>query len=164
MRGESGLSKTVKGIVEIISGGQTGADRAALDVAIRNGIPHSGWCPQGRLSEDGAIGANYELEETPTPIYLQRTEWNVRDSEGTVIFTLSPRLSGGSKKTAEFAERLVRPWVHISRSRKYDPIIRLRRFVEENRITKLNVAGSRESKEPGVYLWVSEVIERAFLV
>jgi len=74
---------------EIISGGQTGADHAALDVAIRHDFPHHGWCSRGRLAEDGVIGGQYNLRETPAPDYLQRTEWNVRYSDETVILTLS---------------------------------------------------------------------------
>lgn len=90
-------------IEKIISGGQTGADRAALDWAIENNVPHGGWCPKGRRAEDGLIDAKYQLKETPSSHYPQRTEWNVRDSYGTVIFSLAERLSGGSLKTLEFA-------------------------------------------------------------
>jgi hypothetical protein len=140
---------------DIISGGQTGADRAALDAAIRHGFPHSGWCPKGRIAEDGTIGAQYNLKETPTASYLQRTQWNVRDSEGTAILTLSPDLEGGCKQTAEFAEKLGRPWIHIIRSRQIEP-------AEEHKIARLNIAGSRESREPGIYLWVYQVIDDAF--
>ena len=149
-------------ITEIISGGQTGADRAALDVAIRNRFPYSGWCPKGRRAEDGVIGSQYKLKETPAAGYLQRTEWNVRDSEGTVILTFSAELGGGSKKTAEFAEKLGRPWIHIARSLESLPAVRLQKFVAENGIARLNVAGSRESKEPGIHQWVCDVIEDAF--
>ena len=74
---------------KIISGGQTGADRAALDVAIWHGFPHGGWCPNGRRAEDGCLAPQYLLEETPARNYLNRTEWNVRDSDGTLIFTFS---------------------------------------------------------------------------
>ena len=76
-------------IEKIISGGQTGADRAALDWAIWRNIPHAGWCPKGRKALDGPLDYRYNLEETPSGNYLQRTEWNARDSDGTVIFTLS---------------------------------------------------------------------------
>src|SRR5262245_59379474 len=84
-------------IVErIVSGGQTGADRAALDFAIEHGLNHGGWCPKGRRAEDGPIPVRYLLKETQTNRYVQRNEWNVRDSDGTVIFTLKVSLSGGS--------------------------------------------------------------------
>lgn len=85
---------------KIVSGGQTGVDRAGLDFAIALGIPHGGWCPKGRKAEDGPIDNRYQLQETPRADYLQRTEWNVRDNDGTVIFTVNATLSGGSKARA----------------------------------------------------------------
>ena len=90
---------------KLISGAQTGADRAALDWAIFRDIPHGGWCPKGRKAEDGKIPAQYQLTETPSASYLQRTEWNVRDSDGTVIFTVAAELAGGLKRTADFARK-----------------------------------------------------------
>ena len=75
-------------VTKFVSGGQTGADRAALDWAIEHKFEHGGWCPLGRLAEDGPIDPKYELTETPTAEYAQRTEWNVRDSDGTVIFSI----------------------------------------------------------------------------
>jgi len=92
-------------VEKLVSGGQTGADRAALDFALAHNIPHGGWCPRGRRAEDGALRERYELRETPDADYPQRTEWNVRDSDGTVIFSLAPEVTGGSKLTAEFAAR-----------------------------------------------------------
>ena len=90
----------------IVSGAQTGADRAGLDWAISRSLPHGGWCPKGRRSEDGLIPAEYELQETPSAKYQQRTEWNVRDSDATVIFTLTDVLDGGSKLTAQIARSI----------------------------------------------------------
>jgi hypothetical protein len=75
-------------IEQLVSGGQTGADRAALDFAIQHGLKHGGWCAKGRRAEDGRIPGWYELKETQATSYVQRTEWNVRDSDGTVIFTV----------------------------------------------------------------------------
>ena len=97
-----------------MSGGQTGADRAALDFAIAHAIPHGGWCPQGRRAEDGPIPGQYQLAETFIGDYLQRTEWNVRDTDGTVIFTVAAMLTGGSERTAEFAARHAKPFIHLS--------------------------------------------------
>ncbi len=79
---------SVSGVPKIMSGGQTGADRAALDFAIGHGIKHGGWCPKGRRAEDGAIDARYQLKETPSANFVQRTEWNTRDSDGTVVFSI----------------------------------------------------------------------------
>ena len=89
--------------ITIVSGGQTGADRAALDWALKHNVPCGGWCPKGRKAEDGPIDSKYPLQETPSSSYLQRTEWNVRDSDATVLFSIQPILSGGSKRTMEFA-------------------------------------------------------------
>jgi hypothetical protein len=76
--------------IKIVSGGQTGADRAALDWALAHNVPCGGWCPKGRKSEDGPIDPKYLLKETPLAAYLQRTEWNVRDSDATVLFSIAP--------------------------------------------------------------------------
>jgi Circularly permutated YpsA SLOG family len=89
--------------INIVSGGQTGADRAALDWALKHKAPWGGWCPKGRKAEDGPIDSKYPLKETPSASYLQPTEWNVRDSDATVLFSIQPTLSGGSKRTMEFA-------------------------------------------------------------
>ena len=149
-------------IERIISGGQTGADRAALDFAIEHGIPHGGWCPKGRLAEDGAISARYHLTETPTKSYPQRTEWNVRDSEGTVIFSIAQVLTGGSKKTMELAGKLHKPALHLWRDGGLpSPDQALMRFIRDNNIKVLNVAGPRASKEPGVATFVTQVLEKA---
>src|SRR5438094_67296 len=91
--------------MKIISGGQTGVDRAALDFAVAHGIAHGGWCPRGRLAEDGRIEERYQLMETPSDDPIQRTEWNVRDSQVTVVFSIAAQLTGGSKKTAELAAK-----------------------------------------------------------
>lgn len=153
-------------IKKLISGGQTGADIAALDVAIRYDFPHGGWCPKGRKSLEGPIPARYNLFETPSASYLQRTEWNVRDSDGTVVFTLAEEVSGGSLRTIGFAKKHKKPCLHLSREGGLfgyrDRSELLLDFVQEHRILRLNVAGSRESKEPGIHGWVMAVLERAF--
>lgn len=149
-------------LARIVSGGQTGADRAALDFAIQRAIPHGGWCPQGRLAEDGHIGAGYSLRETPAADYMQRTEWNVRDSDGTVIFSLDPALSGGSKATEMFAAQLGKPCLHLSGQKDGDRAAeRLTEFVERYAIRVLNVAGPRSSVETGVASFVTTVLNEA---
>jgi len=146
-------------IKKIISGGQTGADRAALDVAIQLKIPHGGWCPRGRLSEDGVIEQRYELSETPDAEPAKRTEWNVRDSDGTVIFSVSANLSEGSAKTEIFARLHRKPCLHISRERDGEKATEmLATFLNENEIEVLNVAGPRHSEEPGVAEFVSRTL------
>ncbi len=151
-------------IRKLVSGGQTGADIAALDVALKHDFPHGGWCPKGRKSIEGPIPSRYLLLETPSASYLQRTEWNVRDNDGTVVFTLAPEATGGSLKTIQFAQKHDKPVLHLSRSGigYSDPALILQKFVDEHKIETLNVAGSRESKEPGIHSWVMEVLENAF--
>jgi hypothetical protein len=142
----------------VMSGGQSGADQAALDWAIEQGIQHGGWCPRGRKTEDGVLSDRYQLKETPTSGYLQRTEWNVRDSDATLIFTLAEKLDGGSKRTAAFADSLGKPWLHVRPGvhPKY-----VARFLARHNVKTLNVAGKRESAAPGVGELVREVLSQA---
>ena len=142
----------------VVSGGQTGADRAALDWAIRNGISHGGWCPRGRRAEDGPIARHYALRETPSRDYQQRTRWNVRDSDGTLIFSRAVRLSGGSAYTARCAERLGKPWRHIHPGA--DTLESVTSFLDQHRIRTLNIAGPRVSTDPGIYEYVRTVLGR----
>ena len=153
-------------IEKLISGGQTGADIAALDVALKHDFPHGGWCPKGRRSEAGPIPARYNVFETPSASYLQRTERNVRDSDGTVVFTLAAKVTGGSLRTMEFARKHEKPCIHIApQGELFDnPALRLQNFVKEHGIMRLNVAGTRESKEPGIHQWVMQVLEHAFFL
>jgi putative molybdenum carrier protein len=147
---------------KIVSGGQTGADRAALDWAIGRGIPHGGWCPKGRKAEDGVIDRLYNLVETPSEDYSQRTEWNVRDSDGTAVFSIRKELRGGSLLTVEFAGRYNKPMIHLRQDEQTNHARELRSFIDEFEISVLNVAGPRESDEPGVYRFVARVLDRAF--
>ena len=91
-------------IEKIISGGQTGADRAALDFAIKHNIPYGGWISKGRKTEDGTLPEQYLLQEMPTGSYPRRTEKNVLDSDGTLIVSHG-LLSGGSALTTSYAEK-----------------------------------------------------------
>jgi hypothetical protein len=145
---------------KIISGGQTGADRAALDWAIKRGIPHGGWCPKGRRSEDGVIDQRYQLVETPSEDYSQRTEWNVRDSDATAVFSIRKELRGGSLLTVELAARYNKPVIHLCQEDEPpDHAQELRSFIEKFGISVLNVAGPRASGEHGVYQFVSSVLD-----
>lgn len=140
-------------IRRIVSGGQTGADRAGLDVAIELGIPHGGWCPKGRLAEDGEVPARYELRETRTRNYLERTELNVCDSDGTVIF-IGGALAGGSKRTQQFAIEAGKPCfvARLDAGADLEALVAdFRAWLREHRVAVLDVAGSRESKSPGIY-------------
>jgi RimJ/RimL family protein N-acetyltransferase len=145
--------------LKIVSGGQTGVDRAALDWALANGIEHNGWCPHGRKAEDGAIPVRYQLKETPSANYVQRTEWNVRDSDATVIISLKPVLASGSQKTLDFARKQRKPCLVLSRSAlRQNAGSVLQRFVQDHKIKILNIAGPRESEESGVGAFAAEVL------
>ena len=140
----------------LVSGGQAGADSAALEWAIVHGVAHGGWCPKGRRSEAGPIDDRYRLVETPSASYLQRTEWNVRDSDATVIFTLGEALEGGSKRTAQFADKHGKPWLH------FRPGVHpkfLARFLATHGVRVLNVAGKRASTSPGIERLVAQTLD-----
>ncbi|MFQ5586938.1 MAG: putative molybdenum carrier protein [Thermodesulfobacteriota bacterium] len=133
----------------IVSGGQTGVDRAALDVALELGIRCGGWCPRGRKAEDGVIDGRYPLRETGSDKYSQRTEWNVRDSDGTLILTVGEP-TGGTASTIKAAEEHGRPCLVLDPSTGGDAE-RFREWTETEMIETLNVAGPRESTLPGIY-------------
>jgi hypothetical protein len=133
--------------LKVVSGGQTGVDRAALDVARELGLPHGGWCPRGRRSEDGVIPAVYALRETPESRYEQRTEWNVRDADATLLL-FRDELSGGTAFTFECVRSLGRSHALVDLDAGPDPLD-LVEWIEAFRV--LNVAGPRESRTPGIY-------------
>jgi hypothetical protein len=136
-------------IQKILSGGQTGVDRAALDAAIKLGMPHGGWCPKTRLSEDGAIPLQYNLVETPSAVYAERTEWNARDSDGTLII-VKDEPTGGTAYTIEMAKKYGKPCL-ITYVHKPHQIEIATTWIRENNIRKLNVAGPRASQVIGIY-------------
>lgn len=144
----------------IISGGQTGTGRAALDFAIQNEIPYGGWCPKGRIALDGPLAAEYKLRETPSEEYLERAEWNVRDADATAVFTLADKPSGIVKKTLSLAKKQKKPFVHFHRG-----ILavseKLLAFCHKHDIRRLHVAGSNEDAEPGIYAWVLATLQKA---
>ncbi len=135
--------------MKIVSGGQTGVDRAALDVAAEAGLVRGGWCPRGRLAEDGPIAASYPLEETPSSRYAQRTHWNVRDSDGTLILSSGP-LSGGTALTARAAQQQGKP-VHVVDLETGRDVGATIAWLAAEQIDTLNVAGPRASGSPGIY-------------
>jgi hypothetical protein len=151
----------MKPVPKIVSGGQTGADRAALDWALAHNLSSGGWCPKGRKAEDGPIDQKYPLKETPSASYIQTTEWNVRDSDATILFSIEPTLTGGSLKTMEFARKRKKPRLHLHPGIA-DPEGKLRAFLQENSVKILNVAGPRASKEPEVVQFVTLVLDKAF--
>ncbi len=136
-------------IRKVVSGGQTGVDRAALNVALRLGIPCGGWCPRGRLAEDGRIPKRYPLKETPDREYAQRTEWNVRDSDGTLVLTWGPP-TDGTAFTVAMARMHQKPCLVLDLFQVTE-MRAVHDWIRQNRVRTLNVAGPRASKCPGIY-------------
>jgi hypothetical protein len=134
---------------KIVSGGQTGVDRAGLDAAIALNIPHGGWCPKGRKAEDGTVPPVYQLRETPSADYTQRTEWNVRDSDGTLILTREEP-TGGTALTIKLAAAYAKPCLVIDLNASPAPDT-VSAWLAANHIEVLNIAGPRESGCPGIH-------------
>lgn len=147
--------------MRIISGGQTGVDRAALDTALSSGVPCGGWCPEGRLDESGIIPPHYPLQELPGGGYIERTAQNVRDADGTVIFHPGS-LQGGTEATAEFCAEKRKPCLLIDAHTvsPADAVEQLREFVQVNRIEILNVAGPRASQWPKGYAFAMQILTK----
>jgi len=152
-------------IQKIISGGQTGADRAALDFAINNDIPHGGWVPKGRRAEDGEIPARYDVREAPVGDYSRRTELNVMDSDGTLILSYG-ELTGGSALTAMLAKKHAKPCLHmdLNRHTEFQATVDITHWINENRIEVLNVAGPRAGNDSKIYDATVNVLEAVWLL
>jgi hypothetical protein len=149
--------------VKIISGGQTGVDRAALDVALRHGIKCGGWCPAGRLDEFGKIPDRYPVQELQGGGFIERTLQNVKDSDGTVVI-YPVELRGGTEQTVRFCLELerVHELIDASKISAEGAAKLIGDFVDKNKINILNVAGPRESEWPEGYDYVSRALN-AFL-
>ena len=132
----------------IVSGGQTGVDRGALDAAIELKIPHGGWCPAGRMAEDGTIPDRYDLQDNGFANYPARTRQNVVDSDATLIL-YGKRVGDGTRLTNRICEKANRPCLMLSIDDD-SAIQQLRLWLSEQRPATLNVAGSRESSSPGI--------------
>jgi len=152
-------------IEKIISGGQTGADRAALDFAIAHHIPYGGWLPRGRKTEDGALDLKYHLQEMHTSNYSKRTERNVLESDGTVIVSHG-FLTEGSALTGEFAARHRKHWIHIDLKELTikEAAVKLHHWLTRYEIKVLNVAGPRARKDPAIYEATFHLLEETLTV
>jgi hypothetical protein len=146
------------GVRRIISGGQTGVDRGALDAAIELGLEHGGWCPRGRMAEDGPIPPQYGLTETAAAQYWVRTRRNVLDSDATLILCWGAP-SGGTELTLRMAAKHGKPYLLVDLSTSPDPAV-AREWVGRNRIAVLNVAGPRESAAPGIANSANQFLRR----
>ena len=136
-------------LARIVSGGQTGVDRAALDVALALGIPCGGWVPRGRRAEDGRVPERYPMREARRSSYGERTRLNVRDSDGTLILAVGAP-TGGTALTAAFARQLGKPCLLIDMEATRDPSM-ISEWLGRHGIRVLNVAGPRESTCPGIH-------------
>lgn len=143
----------------IVSGGQTGADRGALDFAIEHGYTHGGWAPHGREAEDGKIPLKYQLLELDHGGYRQRTRCNVEDSDASLIINRGD-LDGGTLATQVFAQRLNKPHlvVQLDHGVTAEVVASVIEWFHQREIKTLNVAGPRESKRPGIYRLTRELL------
>ncbi len=147
-------------IKKIVSGGQTGADQAAIDVAIKLGIPYGGWLPRGRKTEKGPLPDKYLLQELPDTSYSKRTEKNVIASDGTLIMSHG-KLTGGSELTRIIAEKNDRPCLYIDLNKTivFKAAEQIKSWIETHKIEVLNIAGPRESNDHKIYKAAGEVLE-----
>lgn len=142
----------------IHSGGQTGVDRAALDAALALGVPVGGWCPRGRRAEDGPIATRYVLRETPSTYYVERTRWNVRDADATLVLTRGTP-TGGTATTIKAAHALDKP-CYIVDLAETDDVNPIADWLQAEDIRVLNVAGPRGSTCPDLYAEARAFMER----
>jgi hypothetical protein len=125
-----------------------------LDWVITNGVPHGGWCLKGPLAEDGGIPSRYQLTETPSKVITQRTDWNVRDSGGTVVFTVGSELGRGSRRTMDKANEFGKPRLFLSRAEGVQKAAKSLKLISTH--------GVKGSTWPGAGAWVKKVFEAAF--
>jgi hypothetical protein len=143
------MNRALPDLEKIVSGGQTGVDRAALDVAIALGFACGGWVPRHRRAEDGRIAARYPVREAPGPAYEERTRLNVRDSDATLVLTRG-RPTGGTALTVAVARSRGRPYLIVDLDGEAEPDA-VRRWLVDHRVRVLNVAGPRESSSAGIH-------------
>ncbi len=146
---------------KIVSGGQTGVDRAALEAAIYFGIDHGGWCPRGRLAEDGSVPAKYQLQELPSSKYWIRTERNVVDSDATLILFCN-ELTGGTRFTYRMTQKHERPAITVDLANPPDAGEVAAWLHEQASGEVLNIAGPRESSWPGIQQGAQDYLIEAF--
>lgn len=157
--GQSIAEPTCFDRLRVVTGGQAGVDRAALDVAKEMGLPVGGWCPKGRLAEDGPIATRYPLQECGSPLPKVRTELNVIDSDGTLVLNLG-KPKDGTPLTVTLAKKHKRPVLVIELDDESIDVAAFRRWIADNKIKTLNIGGPRETHRAGyVYKRASEVLK-----
>lgn len=145
---------------KVLSGGQTGVDRAALDVAIELGVAHGGWCPAGRDADDGVIPDKYQLTETAEQDHTVRTENNVKDADGTLMIYRG-ELHGGTAYAIEMAKHLNKPVLALNLDQDID-VEEVFDWVQSNNIRIINIGGQRETKNPGIYFQSRKILSKLF--
>jgi hypothetical protein len=150
---------------KVISGGQTGAEQAALDVAIKLGIPHGGWIPRGRQTEDGILPDKYQLKEMPESGYAKQAEKNVMEADGTLILSHG-RLVGGAEYTRKMAVKHNRLWLHIdlTKTGAFEASQRIANWISSSNILVLNIAGPRASADPKIYKATMDILEAVYFL
>jgi hypothetical protein len=148
--------------MKIISGAQTGVDRAALDWAMQHGLPHGGWCPQGRTAQDGVIPERYQLQETPSSGYSQRTRQNIETADATLLIHTGP-LIGGSELTQRLARKLNKPLAVFDLNQPWPEQAKTtRQWLDSHAVGVLNVAGPSEDRHPGIYALTMQALDMVF--
>ncbi len=146
--------------LKIISGGQTGVDRAALDVAIELGVEHGGFCPKGRKAEDGKIDEKYKLKETKSDRYYIRTLRNIKNSDVTIVI-FKAQLGRGTAVTEKYCKSLNKKYLMIdSQARLSSNVSKFRSFILKNKPETINIAGNRESTSPGIYDYTKKLLTK----
>jgi len=147
---------------KVISGGQTGVDRAALDVAMKLGFATGGWCPAGRKAVDGRIPDHYNLTETKSKNYRVRTGWNIRDSDATMVL-YTGNLEGGTALTIKLAKDKNKPWIALDLKHEVNQNEALN-WLRAVQPTTLNIAGPREESRPGIHrqadIFLTDVLKK----
>ncbi|MEE2957167.1 MAG: putative molybdenum carrier protein [Pseudomonadota bacterium] len=143
--------------ITVISGGQTGVDRGALDAAINLGIPHGGWCPKGRLAEDGKISSKYQLKETYSRMYAVRTRRNISLADATLIISPCPFI-GGTLLAVTETRHQNKPLLVVYPTRAN--YVQIMEWLLTYRVSVLNVAGPRESEKPEIYLYSYKIVSK----
>ncbi len=145
--------------LKIISGGQTGVDRAGLDAAIELGLLYGGMIPKGRMAEDGMVPLKYTMTESDNPTYEHRTEQNVLNSDATLILSYLP-MNGGTLMTKVHCDKHRKPYMVFNL--KNHPKSEILDWLQKINPKILNIAGPRESKNPGIYEISKNILLKLF--
>lgn len=144
----------------VLSGGQTGVDRAALDWAIAMDMAHGGWCPRGRITQDGPLPERYHLKETEAAGYSQRTRMNVRDADATLIIHHGP-LTGGTRLTCRFVDEMKKPVQMVDLDKAWpSQTVKVQAWWTELGLHSLNVAGPSEERMPGIHALAMQFLQQ----